>query len=186
VSQIFTAVRLALMIAVVGTVSACVAPARMVPEQTLLPSDSLDSPFREAIVISKVGGGERMSFLFIPKVGNDELKEALRLSLEQDGFLSTADTTAPFRLEAFLIELKQPSSGFTMIVYSLIRYKLTRSSDDQVVYDDIITASYRATMGDSWVGGQRMKIATERAIQANIAAFLKELHSLDIPPSPIQ
>lgn len=184
-SQAIT-VRLALLIAMLGTLSACVAPAHMVPEQPLVPSESPDSPFREAIAISKVGGGEKMSFLLIPKVGNSELQEALRLSLQQDGFLSTSDAAAPFGLDAFLIEVKQPASGITMIVYSVIRYKLTRSSDDRVVYDDIITASYKATMGDSWVGGQRMKIATERAIQANIAAFLKELHSLDIPPSPIQ
>jgi len=186
VSQILTCVRLALLIAMLGTLSACVAPAHMVPDQALLPSVSPDSPFREAIAISKVGGGEKMGFLLISKVSSDDLQEALRLSLKQYGFLGTPDLAAPFRLEVFLIELIQPAGGFTMIVYSVIRYRLTRSSDDQMVYDDIITASDRATMDDSLLGHQRMKIATERAIRANIVAFLEHLHSLDIPPSPIQ
>ena len=180
--QIPTGVRLALLIVMLGTLSACVAPAHMVPDQALPPSVSPDSPLREAIAISKVGGGEKMSVLLVPKVGSDDLQEALRLSLKQYGFLSTPDVAAPFRLEAFLIELKQPAGGITMIVYSVIRYKLTRSSDDQVVYDDIITASYKATMGDSLLAPQRGKIATERAIRANIVVFLEHLHSLNIPP----
>ncbi len=75
------------------------------------------------------------------KVGTNELHEALRLSLSQYGFLNTSDVAAPFRLEVFLIELKQPPGGYTLIVTSFIRYKLTRSHDDKVVYDDVITAS---------------------------------------------
>jgi hypothetical protein len=186
VSQILTRVRLALLIAALGTLTACVAPAHMVPDRALLPSVSPDSPFCEAIAISKVGGGEKMSVLLLPKVSSDDLQEALRLSLKQYGFLGTPDVTAPFRLEVFLIELKQPASGITMIVYSVIRYKLIRSSDDQVVYDDIITASYKGTVDDSLFGGQRAKIATERSVRANIVAFVEHLYSLDLPPSPIQ
>jgi len=110
----------------------------------------------------------------------------LRLSLKQYGFLSTSDLAAPFRLEVFLIELKQPVSGFTTIVDSVMRYKLTRSSDDRVVYDDIITASYRATMDDAFYGVQRLKLANEGSIRANIEAFLGHLHSLNLTKSPIQ
>jgi len=188
-SQILTDVRLTLIIAMLGTLSACATPAQpghMVPEPALFPSHSLDSPLRNAIAIQKVGGGEKTNPLLVSKVGSNELQEALRLSLKQYGFLSTSEVAAPFRLEVFLIELKQPGSGLTMIVDSVMRYKLTRSSDDQVVYDDIITASYKATMDDSFLGPQRLKIATERSIRANIAAFLGHLHSLNILKSPIQ
>ncbi len=113
------------------------------------------------------------------KVSSDELQEALRLSLNQYGFLSSSDVAAPFRLEIFLIELKQPPGGYTMIVTSAMRYKLIRSGDDQVVYDDIITASYKATIDDAFVGMHRMKLANEGSIRANIAAFLANLYSLD-------
>ena len=75
------------------------------------------------------------------KVGSNELHEALRLSLSQYGFLGISNEVAPFRLELFLVELKQPPGGYTLIVTSIIRYKLTRTRDDQVVYDDIVTAS---------------------------------------------
>jgi len=176
------------MIAMLGTLSACATPARpglMVPESALFPSHSLDSPLRNAIAISKVGGGEKTNPL-ASKVGDRELDEALHLSLKRYGFLITSDADAPFRLEVFLIELKQPSVGLTMIVTSAMRYKLTRNLDDQMMYDDIITASYGATVGDAFSGVHRLKLANEGSIRANIAIFLQHLHSLNIKKSPIQ
>lgn len=177
------------MIAMLGILSACATPARpgrMVPESALFPSYSPDSPLRNAIAISKVGGGEKTDPLQRSKVGNKELHEALRLSLSQYGLLSTSDVAAPFLLEVFLIELKQPRWGLTAIVTSAMRYKLTRSCDNQVVYDDILTASYQATVDDAFYGVHRLKLANEGSIRANITTFLENLRSLNIPKSPIQ
>ena len=188
-SYILTCVRVVLMVAMLGALSACATPARsghMVPDSALFPSHSLDSPLLNAIAISKVGGGEKTDPLLVSKVGDKELHEALRLSLKQCGFLSTSDVAAPFHLEVFLIELKQPSRGLTLIVNSVMRYKLTRNSGDQVVFDDIITASYMATLKDAFDGAYRLKLANEGSIRANIAAFLRHLHSLNIMKSPVQ
>jgi hypothetical protein len=97
----------------------------MVPESTLYPISSPDSLLHNAIGISKVGGGEETNPLLVSKVGDKELHESLRLSLERFGFLSTSDVAAPFRLEMFLVALKQPSEGaHTTIVTSVMRYKL--------------------------------------------------------------
>jgi hypothetical protein len=178
------------MIAMLGVLSACAAPARtghMVPESTLFLSCSPDSPLRNAIAISKAGGGEKTNPLLVSKVGDKELHEALQLSLERFGFLSASDAAAPFRLEVFLIELKQPTGGgYTTIVTSAMRYKLTRSGDDQVLYDDIITASYKVTVGEVFYGVHRVKVANEGSIRANIAVFLQHLISLNILESPIK
>jgi hypothetical protein len=188
-SQILTCGHLFFMIAMLGALSACATSARpghMVPGSALLPSSSLDSPLRDSIAITKVGGGEKTNPLLVSKVGDKELHETLRLSLKQCGFLSTSDFAAPFRLEVFLIELKQPPGGLTIIVTSVIRYKLTRSCDNQVVYDDIITASYQATVGDAVYGPHRLKLANEGSIRANITTFLENLRSLNISKSPIE
>jgi hypothetical protein len=188
-AQNLTCVRLVFMIAMLGILSACATPARpgrMVPESALFPSYSPDSPLRNAIAISKVGGGEETNPLSSSKVGDKELHETLRLSLSQYGLLSTSDVAAPFLLEVFLIELKQPLGGLNPIVTSAMRYKLTRSCDNQVVYDDILTASYQAAMRESFDGSYRLKLATEGSIRANIATFLENLRSLNIPKSPIQ
>ncbi len=155
-------------------------------ESALVSSYNVDLPLRNGIAISKVGGGEKTNPLLVSKVGDKELHETLRLSLSRCGLLSTSDVAAPFCLEAFLIELKQPAAGLTMIVTSAMRYKLTRSRDNQVVYDDIVTASYQATVGDSFLGPHRLKLASEGPIRANIAIFLEKLNTLDISKSPTQ
>ena len=181
--QIVAYGHLVIIIAMLAVFIACASPARpeyMVPGSDLYAKPCLNSPLCNAIAISKVGGGEKTNPLLVTKVGNKELMDALRLSLRQYGFLNISDVAAQFRLEAFLMELKQPGTALTMIVYSVVRYKLTRSSDDQVVYDDIITASYQATKYDAFFGPQRIKIASEGSIRANIAIFLGHLHSLNI------
>lgn len=182
--QILICGRLALIVAMLGVLSACLAaPARtghMLPELTLFLSCSPDSPLRNAIAISKVGGGEKTNPLLVSKVGDKELYESLRLSLERFGFLSTSEVAAPFCLEVFLIKLQQPTVGYTMIVTSVMRYKLTRSRDDQVLYDDIITASYKVTVDEVFYGVHRLKVANEGSIRANIAVFLRHLHSVNI------
>lgn len=179
-----------LMIVMLAALTACpAAPARighMVPESTLSSSCSADSPLCNAIAISKVGGGEKTNPLLVSKVGDKELHETLRLSLERFGFLSTSDVAAAFRLEVFLVVLKQPPGGYTTIVTSVMRYKLTRNSDDQVVYDDIVTASYTVTVDDVFYGVHRLKVANEGSIRTNIAVFLQHLHSLNISESPIK
>lgn len=178
-----SALGLIFMITILGALSACSTPARsghMVPTSVLSVSDSLDLPLRNAIVISKVGGGEKTNPMLWSKVGSNELHEALRLTLSRYGFLNTSNEIAPFRLELFLVELKQPPGGYTLIVTSIIRYKLTRTRNDQVVYDDVITASYKATVGDSFTAIHRMKLANEGSIRENIAVFLQHLYSLNI------
>jgi hypothetical protein len=103
--------------------------------------------------------------------------------MRQYGFLSESSTDAPYRLDVFLVDLKQPLSSFTMIVDSFIRYKLSSTADGNVIYDDIITASDKATVDDAFYGPNRLKIANERSIRANITSFMERLYSLKVPQS---
>jgi hypothetical protein len=78
------------------------------------------------------------------------------------------------------VELKQPAAGLTMIVDSHIRYKLIRLADDTVSFDDVITASYTATLNDAFMGVTRLKMATEASIRLNITDFLLRLQALNV------
>jgi len=153
-------------------------PQQMIAQSLSIPRISQDSPMYHAIVIAKAGGGEETNPLLSSKVGNKELEDALRESMRQYGFLSNSNVDAPYQLEVFLIDLKQPIAGFTMIVGSSIRYKLISNRDGKILYDDIITASDKATVDDTFHGVTRLKIATEKSIRANIAVFMERLHSL--------
>lgn len=163
---------------------ACAAPAqsgRMLARLNGSAPTDRSSPFHQAIQIKAVGGGEETNPILVSKVGDKELAGALRESLREYGLLAGPDVQAPYVLEAFLIDLKQPVSGLAMIVDSFIRYKLSRNGDGKVVYDDIVIASYRATMKDSIYGVTRLRIANEGSIRANIEKFLAALSSLAPP-----
>jgi hypothetical protein len=154
---------------------------QMVARPVDVPRINQNSPLYQSIAIVKVGGGQETNPLLTSRVYNKELEDALRESMKQYGFLSTSGVDAPYRLEVFLIDLKQPvSGGLTMIVDSFIRYKLISKSDEKIVYDDIITASYRATMDDALYGVKRLQIANEKSIQANITAFMQRLSALKV------
>lgn len=157
-----------------------VLPKHMVPQSLAISRSGPASPLYSAIAIRKVGGGEETNPLMYSKVGDKELREALRLSLSQYGFLSISDTNAPFGLDVFLVELKQPTRRFTLIVDSYIRYTLTRVRDGKVIFDDIVPASFKATVEDAFVGYSRLKLATEGSVRTNIAAFFERLRSLDV------
>jgi len=172
-------VRLVLMLVVLGLLSGCAARSgEMVPTAALDPSQRPNLLFRHGIAISRVGGGETNPLLD-GKVGDEELRESVRLSLERLGFLSMSDVAAPFRLEAFLIELKRPDPSFTKIATAVMRYKLTRSVDGRVLYDDVIIASSKATFGDTFFGSRRIQLAIEGSIRANIAVFLQYLNAVE-------
>ncbi len=154
---------------------------QMVARPIDAPGINKNSPFYQSIAITKVGGGQETNPLLTSKVDSKELEAALRESMRQYGFLSASGVDAPYRLEVFLIDLKQPvSGGLAMIVDSFVRYKLVSKRDEKILYDDIITASYRATMDDALYGVKRLQIANEKSIQANITAFLQRLSSLNV------
>ncbi len=185
-SHVYKYILLIAALCVLNSCATAAQPGGMVPQSTAFRSESFDATLRRAITITKVGGGEKTNPLLGSKVGDDEMREALHLSLEQYDLYASSEASASFSLEAFLIELKQPVSGYTMVVSSVVRYKLIRNSDNRALYDDIVTASYRATLKDSSIGINRLKLANEGSIRANITSFLDRLRSVEAAKGPGQ
>jgi hypothetical protein len=162
--------------------AACAPPARserMVPPPTTATDFPANSGLRDSIALKDVGGGEESSTH--SNVGDKELREALLSALRQQGLLQTDDARARFRLNVFLVELSHPSAGFSFTVYSLVRYTLSRADTGAVLFDDVVNASYTATVGEEFIGIVRLRAANEGSIRANIAAFLERLKALPIP-----
>lgn len=176
-------------IALAGLVAlgGCATPAKMdqmIPDQFEASGAPSDSPVRQGIVIEKVGGGEAPDpMMDYSAVGTKELEGALRQALSTFGYLSADNERAPYRLQAFLVDMRRPGVGITMVATSLIRYKLTRARDAHVVYDDIVTASATKTGDDAFVGAVRHRMAIESAVRANIAKFLATLRSPELERS---
>ena len=135
-------------------------------------SDSLKSSF----FVSNVSGGKGTNPLWTSKVGNAEFKEALEKSLAIAGLLASSDSAAKYKVSAILKELKQPFIGATFKVDSDVEYQISGENGIQTIP---IKAQGVATMGDSWVGVSRLRIANEKSINENIKAFLKRLENFE-------
>ena len=86
-----------------------------------------------------------------------------------------------YRLTADLTRLDQPMMGFDMTVGSTVRYSLIETQTRKEVYARVIQISYTAKMSDAFLVSQRLKLANEGAVKANIEAFIKDLIALKLP-----
>ena len=164
---------------IVGACASAARPDRMVPDLADAGAAANRSPLSGSIVVTKVGGGEKTNPWATSKVGSEDFGEALRLSLSQRGYLAADQAAAPYRLSVFLVDLKQPGGGYTLTVDSVVRYVLAKH-DGEVVFDDLITASYRAGFSDSVIGIERLRLANEGSIKANIGQFLENLRNVAV------
>lgn len=179
---------LALLVLALG-LSACAGgskPGAMFAPNTPQTSISANSNLREAVGVGQVSGGQEtdpaMKAMNVVMMGplavdadisNSDLAEALRLSLSVRTMLASRDER--FRLEASLIELKQPIMGLDMTVTSKVRYRLTRLADNAIIFEREITAPFTAAFSSSLVGAQRVKLANEGSIRENISQFIAAL-----------
>jgi hypothetical protein len=180
--------------ALVVAVSGCATPAQMqnmIPVDVGVPKAPADSPFREAIVLDRVGGGEEPSpDMTYATVGGKELEEALRKSLRDYEYLNAGEG-ARFRLDVTLVNIRRRLVGMPensscgphcvgggRVYTSYMQYKLTRLRDDQVVYDEIVNVSATKTIEDEFVGAARDRLTLEAAVRGNVARFLRTLSTL--------
>ncbi|MDX2288256.1 MAG: hypothetical protein NW217_05480 [Hyphomicrobiaceae bacterium] len=131
------------------------------------------SPLYQSVGIASVSGGEETNPLLMSKVSSNDFKEALKGSLLQNQFHAVG--TQKYQVSAEIQEVQQPLVGLDMSVTSKVRYKVVRTSDKAVVYDNVVTATHTATVGDSLVGSERLRLANEGAIKKNIASFIAEV-----------
>jgi hypothetical protein len=79
-------------------------------------------------------------------------------------------------LDAELVEIDQPTIGFTFTVHSTVRYTLRDINTRKSVMDEIIKTSGTATTGDAFAGVTRLRIATERSAQENLQKLINKLY----------
>lgn len=162
---------------------ACASGARtneMVVRADASPRLDEPSPLHRSIALGRVDGGEETDPWWTSEVGTGEFREALRLSLEEHGYLAGDPAAAPYELSAVIVEVKQPGSSYTITVDSFVRYKLRQASGQTVIFDDVVRGSHTATVEDAFVGMERLQITNEGAMRDNIAALLARLERLRI------
>lgn len=176
------------LIAACLTLNACAGGARSDLMAVSPPSDfalSKNSKYYNAIALADVTGGKETNPLWMSKVDNAAFQGALAQSLENYGVLDT-NSNARYTLETELIALEQPFMGFSFEVVSAVDYKLNQTSNKSVVFDKTVTESGKATMGDSVLGVERLRIANEYSIKNNIQAFVNNILGTQHIATPVK
>jgi len=181
------AVVYALSVATCLGLGACAPPVRsdrLAPVPTGETQFAADSALRDAILLGDVGGGEPPTE--DSSIGDAELRQAVQDALQQYRLLQTDGARARFRLNVSLVRLSHPGAGLDLTVNSQVRYTLARADLGVVLFNEVVKASYTATMGDEFVAFLRARVAKEGSIRANIAAFLDRLRTLPTSGPPQQ
>jgi hypothetical protein len=179
--------RLVAAILIATALSACASPAEMqnmVVAQQTIETSSLNTPFKNALVIASVKGGENTNPLWTSEVDGAAFQGALNISLEKNDLLAKTPSASRFDLFATLGSIDQPIFGLDMTVSSTVVYRVVERETQLDWFNDSVFASYTATFSDAVIGVQRLRFANEGSIRENIKEFIKRVVRTQPPTEP--
>lgn len=134
------------------------------------------------VAIAPVKGGEATGRWWGSKVSAVALQQALDESLHAVGMRPPAPTPVPrFELKAEMVQLEQPLVPAANVTVGVsVRYSMVDRRDGQVlVYQRLIANEEEARLLEAVVSpSERLRIANERALRANINLMLRDLVTL--------
>lgn len=166
------AVILSLAIGVSGCASGARPTAMVAPLQaeTMLPEDS---PLHQAVVVGAITGGEETNPMWTSEVSNAAFRQALESSLDL-ATIKSPSADAPLVVDATLVSVDQPLMGFSITVTSTAEYAV-KALDGEEIWRTTVVAPYTAKMSDAFLGYERLRLANEGSIKANISSFVSQL-----------
>jgi hypothetical protein len=126
-----------------------------------------------AVTSVVVSGGSETNPLWTAQVSNEDLKTALEASLAAAGYMGSEGPDMV--VTANMVELQQPIMGLDLSVTSRIQYSVT--SDGRVVFNDTVSATGAAGMGEAFAAVERLRLANEKSIKENIKQFLQRFRA---------
>lgn len=173
--------QIAVLLAMVAMMGGCATPAR-VDQMTVegQPSQRIAAtPFRNHLMVRDVTGGQETNPMWRSSIGSNEFRQALEGSLRAVGLLSL-DPNSRYLLTAHLEKVDQPFAGFDMTVTASVRYTVSERATGKEVFGRTVAVPYTASFGDSLLGAERLKLANEGAVRANITQLIDELFRSNI------
>jgi len=141
-----------------------------------------DEKLKNEVAVSSVSGGEDTNPAWTSEISDENFSGALKESLAKQGLLSE---TGKYKLKVTLVKVEQPLFGLDMTVTTHVNYTLTDSQENKVVYENTVVTPYTATVGDAFVGVQRLRLANEGSGKENIKTLLDELSKLNIQANEV-
>lgn len=129
----------------------------------------------EKIFVKKSTGGSMTLPFWMSTIPDDNFTEAVKESLLNSKAFSAQsnDWGDDWGLEIEILDVEHPFSGFDVTVTTNIKYSLYLIG--KKVQEITIREPGTATMGDTLIGIQRMRIANEYSAKANVKKFIAEL-----------
>jgi hypothetical protein len=164
----------------------CQAPAHMsnmiVPADAPFPGAPVPGATREelAVEVGSVAGGEVSGLVNQIRISDLDLREAIINSLAVRGTL--ARSQPKYRVDA---EVIRGTSGIQEILLGLnvttiveMRWLVTAPPSGDRVFSQILTSTGTASSAEFFNPTERIRVATERAIQGNIRMMIATLYDL--------
>jgi hypothetical protein len=164
------------------TTSGCATGARLESMTYTGIQKEYDSGLENEINILSATGGQETNPLWTSQISSIAFYAALQMSLSNQGLFSE---TGEYQLSAQLVDVNQPFFGVDFTVTTSIRYTLEDREDNSILMSEIIVAPYTATLGDSFLGVERLRLANEGSARENISRLLERLSNLKISPDAI-
>ncbi len=137
----------------------------------------------ESVVI-KVTGGSEGTGVTVSQVANAYFAASLTKSLNQAHTFATVlpagSADATFQLEVIITPLEPPAIGESMIAALEANWKLTRVSNGYVLWQNKISSSHTTNAKEAFTGIERVQLAIEGAVQANIKDGISQLGSASL------
>ena len=179
-SAFLPAALLALLLAGCGTPSQPL-PMAVTPADALQIRGWVPEALRSQVGVAAVQGGLATGRWWGSKVSATALQQALEESLYAVGMKPASPEPAPrFELQTELLQLEQPMvPAVGVTVGTAVRYTLLDKASGRIVYQRRIANTEDAGLGEAIVSpSERLRIANERALRANINLLLRDLVTL--------
>ena len=170
-----------LIVLSVSILAGCATPAAIEKMAVALPITQTNPALKNGVGVADVTGGKETNPMWTSQVSSDGFRRALEKSLENAGMFSNIVAGSKYQLTADLTRLDQPLMGFDMTVTSTVRYSLIENQSRKEIYSRVIQIGHTASVSDAIVGAERLKLANEGAVRANIQAFINDLVALKLP-----
>ena len=172
--------------ALASLLAGCGTPSQHLP-MTVTPADALQirgwvpEALQRQVAVAAVQGGFETGRWWGSKVSAMALQQALEESLHAVGMRPVSPEPAPrFELQARLVLLEQPTVPIVGVtVGTAVHYTLVDKASGKTVYQRRIANTEETGFTEAVVSpSERLRIANERALRANISLLLRDLVTL--------
>ena len=166
-----------LLVCIAVQLSGCASPAS---KDALIVHDIAKvHPYKESVAVT-VQGGSETGAMDSSNVSNSDLAQAIEESITENGLFAKIihGNGSDYLLNVTIVNMSKPLFGADFTVSMETAWSLSEVRAKKVVMRESIKSSYTATMGESFVGVTRLRLALEGAVRENIRQGMLALSQL--------